>query len=231
VKAAELFALIAQRLGRDRSSVAPPRDEIGVPAFHRTNPLGAEAMDRTALAARFRRELEAVGGVVVPVRSRADVWPALQAELSRIGAARIVSSSRTELAEASVAALWDELGCAAWQGGDASPAAFRALCAEADAGITPVDFAVAASGTLVLTAAPGRPRSVSLLPRVHIALVRTSQLVARLGEAMEALLARPGSPSSSTLFVTGPSRTSDIENDLTIGVHGPAAVIVILCEE
>jgi L-lactate dehydrogenase complex protein LldG len=63
---------------------------------------------------------------------------------------------------------------------------------------------------------------------LHLALVRETQLVDRLAQAFIGY--RRGTPAwaSATHFITGPSRTSDIENDLSIGVHGPAAVSVIL---
>jgi len=127
--------------------------------------------------------------------------------------------------------VWEEAGCEVWSGGGEREAArFRAFAAEADVGVTTVDFAIAETGTLVLLAGPDRPRATSLLPRVHVALVRLDQVRRRMGETMEEILLRPGGPPSATLFVTGPSRTSDIENDLAIGVHGPAAVIVLLLD-
>jgi L-lactate dehydrogenase complex protein LldG len=82
------------------------------------------------------------------------------------------------------------------------------------------------TGSLVLSASTTRPRQVSLLPTVHLALVREDQLVDRMGEALSSYAS--GAMPSAVHFVTGPSRTSDIENDLSIGVHGPAAVSVIL---
>ncbi len=94
--------------------------------------------------------------------------------------------------------------------------------------MTTASAGIAASGTLLLQSAPDRPRCVSLLPRVHIALLREVDICTHLGEAMAGVSA---DPASMTLFVTGPSRTSDIENDLSIGVHGPEAVIVLLLSE
>jgi L-lactate dehydrogenase complex protein LldG len=69
-----------------------------------------------------------------------------------------------------------------------------------------------------------------LLPSVHIAVLFASQIRPDLGAAFEALAARSGLPSAAHV-ITGPSRTSDIENDLTIGVHGPSAVTAIVIEE
>jgi L-lactate dehydrogenase complex protein LldG len=65
---------------------------------------------------------------------------------------------------------------------------------------------------------------------MHVVLLDSSRIVARMGEAFEKL-ARARTLASSLIFVTGPSRTSDIENDLTIGVHGPASVVVLIRDD
>jgi L-lactate dehydrogenase complex protein LldG len=232
MKRADFLERIAARLGRPGVRTQPARAaaSVGVPAVYRADPLAGGPAD---LAERFRRELEAVGGRVVRVGSIAAVAPALRALLGESGARRIVTHARSELAGFAVDALLDELGALAWDGGDAAPdrtayaAAYRAACAAADVGITAAQAAVASSGSLLLCASSARPRSTSLLPALHVALVHEHQLVARLGQAFERALIHPG-PGSATLLVTGPSRTSDIENDLTIGVHGPATVTVVL---
>ena len=121
------------------------------------------------------------------------------------------------------------------QGGSAGPCNtredYRAAALRAEVGITAVDFAVAETGSLVLSSGPGRPRSVSLLPSVHIALVQEAQILASLGEALTQGMQPGQRPPSAFYLVTGPSRTSDIENDHTIGVHGPAAVSVLVLRD
>ncbi|TBL75124.1 LutC/YkgG family protein [Paenibacillus thalictri] len=95
------------------------------------------------------------------------------------------------------------------------------------------DFAVANTGTLVLKAARERGRSVSLLTEILFAVFRADQLVTRMGEAFAEVTGSVAAPldyPSSLNLITGPSRSADIENDLTIGIHGPgkvyAAIIV-----
>ena len=112
---------------------------------------------------------------------------------------------------------------------DGCAAKFRAAAADADIGLTIAELGIAATGTLLFPCAQNRPRSASLLPRSHVAVLDARTLVADLATALQALTLR-GVPPSSALFVTGPSRTSDIENDLTLGVHGPAAVSVFLLD-
>lgn len=112
----------------------------------------------------------------------------------------------------------------------------RALVETAErsvAGITGVDAAIAETGTLVMGSnrlgeadAPGRGRTVSLLPPIHIAVLRKEQIVFSSISVFRRLSA--GSMPSQVIFATGPSRSADIENDLSIGVHGPCQLHIIL---
>lgn len=103
--------------------------------------------------------------------------------------------------------------------------------ATADIGITGVDFAIAETGTLVLLSGPEQPRLTSLLPPVHISILEREKIVAnihvlfeRLGEFYESY----DKLCSCISFITGPSRTADIELNLTLGVHGPGRAILII---
>ena len=96
---------------------------------------------------------------------------------------------------------------------------FRRRAFKAHVGITTVDHAVVNTGTLALSAGPGRPRSVSLLPSVHLALVRESQLVDRIGIASEPMAERahrrrrfissPARAERATSRTTSPSACTD----------------------
>jgi L-lactate dehydrogenase complex protein LldG len=93
-----------------------------------------------------------------------------------------------------------------------------ALC---DLGITEADFLLAETGTLVLRSSAQRPRAVSLLPRVHLAIVRPEMLRADMHQVFAEAKDQP-----YLLFITGPSRTADIELTVTLGVHGPRNLYV-----
>lgn len=99
--------------------------------------------------------------------------------------------------------------------------------AQAEIGVTGCDAAIAETGSLVLVPGPGKPRTASLLPFVHIALVERSRLYGTMGDffAGESAVIHT---TPHVNIVTGPSRTADIELNLTLGVHGPGKVIVIL---
>jgi L-lactate dehydrogenase complex protein LldG len=102
--------------------------------------------------------------------------------------------------------------------------------ADAEVGVTGCDAAIADTGSLVMLSGEGRPRGASLLPPIHVAIVRRPDL--RFGmdeyfrERADAIAA-----ASCCTFVTGPSRTADIELTLTVGVHGPGKVIVVVGPE
>ena len=99
--------------------------------------------------------------------------------------------------------------------------------ARAQVGVTGCHGAIAETGSLALVSLPGCSRAVSLLPPLHVALVRPEDLFYAMGEFFEARADQIAAASNCT-FVTGPSRTADIELSLTFGVHGPARVIVIV---
>ncbi|HEU4796442.1 MAG TPA: lactate utilization protein [Pyrinomonadaceae bacterium] len=98
-----------------------------------------------------------------------------------------------------------------------------------DVGITNAQAGIAETGTLVLDSAVERNRLVSLVPPVHIAIINASRIYATLGEAL-AVLQGGGEVSPAITFITGPSRTGDIEMTLTVGVHGPRELYVIVIE-
>jgi L-lactate dehydrogenase complex protein LldG len=96
-----------------------------------------------------------------------------------------------------------------------------------DVGITTAQTAIAETGTLVLDSVHERHRLVSLVPPVHIAIVSASTICETVGEALT-LLRKENEISSAVTFITGPSRTADIELTLTVGVHGPQELYVII---
>jgi L-lactate utilization protein LutC len=98
---------------------------------------------------------------------------------------------------------------------------------EFDVGITMAQAAIAETGTLVLDSARERNRLVSLVPPVHIAIVDAASIFQTLGEAL-AFIHQKGNISPAVTFITGPSRTADIELTLAIGVHGPQELHVIV---
>ncbi len=108
---------------------------------------------------------------------------------------------------------------------------FSERAQSAGLGLTDADFGLADTGTLVLVSSPRQPRAVSLLPPMHIAVLPVGRLVADLAHLFAVLNLKEASAASSAItFITGPSRTADIEQTLVIGAHGPARVHILLVD-
>jgi len=98
-----------------------------------------------------------------------------------------------------------------------------------DLAISGVDYLIAETGSLVILSSEGAPRSLSLLPPVHIAVAERSQIIPDLFDLFDGRL--PGdarSMASCVSLITGPSKTGDIELRLVTGVHGPGELHVVL---
>jgi L-lactate dehydrogenase complex protein LldG len=99
--------------------------------------------------------------------------------------------------------------------------------AAAKVGISQMDWAIAGTGTLVQDATGVEKRLVSTLPPIHVALIGADRILEDMGGVLERL--RPDQLNYIS-FITGPSRTADIERVLTIGVHGPGRLIIVVVD-
>ncbi len=188
--------------------------------------------DRRQMAERLVSELEAAGGIAHRAGSMAEARERVLEILGRAAAKSAIRGDtpltrRLELDAGLASAGIDvTVGCLST---DTTRQQLRDAAFMAEAGITSVDFGVAETGTLALLAAPGQGRAISLLPPLHVAVLDSRDLVYELAELFEKVTERGGLPSALTL-VTGPSRTGDIEQKLTIGIHGPAELHLVLID-
>lgn len=113
-----------------------------------------------------------------------------------------------------------------------SPEERQSALLACDIGISSVDCAIAETGTLMLCSRPGQERLASLLPPMHVAIVERSQIVPDLLDGFQLLHEQFGTSNlpSNVTFITGPSKTGDIELQLTTGVHGPGKWRVIIIQ-
>jgi L-lactate dehydrogenase complex protein LldG len=95
---------------------------------------------------------------------------------------------------------------------------------QAEIGLTGCEAALAETGTLALISAPGKPRTASLLPYIHVVVIRSADILLGMGQFLEKFK----HPMPYMVFITGPSRTADIELSLTLGVHGPGKVLAVI---
>jgi L-lactate utilization protein LutC len=205
------------RAGHYRPTLAP--DSVWTPA---SRPREPEQVEDPPV--RFLRELEAVGGHGFRA---ADVGEARERVLSIVrerGAKSLVRWDAAELDALGVDGPLREAGIEVTVWRDLPD--FRRATAGADVGLSTADWAIAETGSLVLSSGPGRGRTVTLLPPTYVAVLPESRVLGTVAETIgryagEAL-------PSNVCFHTGPSRSGDIEMSLVTGMHGPGDVSVVL---
>lgn len=212
---AAFLARVADALG-PRGAPAPAR-----PAGDRAPRTTASGDDASPEA--FAAALAAMGGVARTV-DRDALCPAIAEEIRELRTDRrlVIAPDADELYARELRAAVEEtraevLGGPPW----------RDAAVTAAMGVTSAAAAVASTGSLVLVPDASSPRVVSLLPPAHLAIVPAERLVAGLEDAMP-ILAASAERASSALLVTGPSRSSDIEMTMVLGVHGPKVLHVLL---
>ncbi|KWF69653.1 LutC/YkgG family protein [Burkholderia pseudomultivorans] len=156
----------------------------------------------------------------------ADAWPAqLAARLADAGVRRLLLDPARAECAALARALPDSVATVPF---DRPIDAWKTeLFDTIDAGFTVARSGIAATGTVVLAPDPGTPRTVSLVPPLHVALVHARTLHADLHAAVHAERWHAGMPTNLVL-VSGPSKTSDIQQTLAYGAHGPRRLWVVI---
>jgi L-lactate dehydrogenase complex protein LldG len=97
-------------------------------------------------------------------------------------------------------------------------------------GITGCFCAVAETGTLMMCSSPDTPAAVSLLPETHVAIVRAARILPYMEDAWNLARAELGTLPRAVNFISGPSRTGDIEQTIVLGAHGPYRVHLVIVE-
>lgn len=184
-----------------------------IPAWDGVVPPLAYPAAEGDLVARFTRALDAVSGHVRAIAGEADLRSLLEEIRAAHGVRRAVISRDPECE--GVADVLAGLGVAA------AALTSAAQAADADLGITGAECGIALTGSIVVDAARAGGRTASLLPPLHLALLRADRIVADPGVVLRSLPARDGGLASNLVLITGPSRSADIELQLTLGVHGP----------
>lgn len=185
-----------------------------------------------ALLERFKTELTALKGEVYPVRGPAAARKKVLQLLEQHEAKRIIAWDFANIPLDGLETAIHEAGIEIIQPDTRDEMRMETLTISADAqvGLTGADAAAATTGTLVFTTAPGKGRLPTVLAPVHIAVITLDQIVPRLESWVAAQRAKdlPLRDSANFCFVTGPSRTGDIEMQLVLGVHGPGKVQVVV---
>ncbi|MDF2834473.1 MAG: hypothetical protein K0Q63_113 [Paenibacillus sp.] len=213
---------ISERLRHPRMTQAPQHPYRGAPDFWRQLDWSREEKVKA-----FTDNFLSVGGHVARLQGMDEVSTFIAVKAEEMGAKYLIRQDEPALAELGLEKLLPDVRTSVWNS-DAEKQ-WKALAAGADFGVVQADHAVAYTGSVVVLSAKEKGRSVSLLPTVLFIVIPVERLKTRLGEVLVGLdeAGREALPAG-VHFITGPSRSSDIENDLTIGVHGPGIVYALI---
>lgn len=172
----------------------------------------------------IKRELESVGATVYCLSGKTEVQDCMNQVLEKRNPQSVLSWNHPVLEKYEIRRLLHEQHVTLCSPDDQNiDRRFKA-----EMGISSVDWAIAETGSLIVCSKPEQPTDVSLLPPVHLALVEEAQILPDIFDLFT-LLEPQGLPSNLG-FITGPSKTGDIELKLTTGVHGPKELLVFLIE-
>ncbi|MCF8178891.1 MAG: lactate utilization protein C [Sulfuritalea sp.] len=177
-----------------------------------------------ALLDQFRRGIEAFHAEVIDTRQRG--WQVVLADICETKRIRTLMLPPVDLAE-----------LRSWPGGPELSRFDRPIEAlkpelfdSIDAGLTIADGAIADTGTLIHANPQRIPRTLSLVPPIHICLLDVRHLYPNLQAAITTARWAEAMPSN-LIFITGPSKTADIQQTMAYGAHGPRELVVLLAEE
>jgi L-lactate dehydrogenase complex protein LldG len=210
-----ILARIRRQQGR--TGAAPTEDDLAkVRAAIAQRPIGPlpAAAHATDAFAQFRRECDRLATTHTEAPARADV----PREVRRYLEANALEPR---------VLIWHELADLDWAGAGIEVDDRAAQGADRTS-VTGCFCAIAESGTVLLLSSPATPKATALVPETHICLVSRARIVATMEDSFALLRREVGELPRATWFVSGPSRTADIEQTLVIGAHGPYRVHVIV---
>lgn len=217
MKSAFPKVLAAVRAALEREH-APVHHSSASPIFPVT-----PAARRAELVSQFAHELERVNGHFMGIMSPSEVCKKVVALTQEMRPRSVAVGEAVALDLAPIAKALDRPGIELIRCGksdDAERRALRERLARCDLAVVEAHYAIAATGTLVVVATPGQPGSLTLLPPSNVILVDATRVLPDMASAVSAL-GRATVTAHRVAFITGPSRTADIEKMIVLGVHGP----------
>ncbi len=216
----EIFAAIRKHLAAsvrfdEIRQIHHPHEPSGIPVN--------TGMAINLLQQKFQQGLELIGGKYVSVANPREAAAAVQQIITTSKAKKVALSDSPLAQQVSQQVDADVI----WLDNASAEEMF-----DCEIGLSGAQYACAETSTLVLETDTERNRLCSLVPPIHIAIVEAKKILPTLGDALQATGAKsPDQISRAITFITGPSRTSDIELTLAIGVHGPQALHVIMVQD
>ena len=207
-----ILAEIRRRQGR--GGPISPTERERIDTYLRRHPRGPLRESPADRIAAFRERAEASASTTDRVASLAGAPAAV---------ARYLETHRL----ARTGCVWPQFAPLDWHGAGLALEA-RAANGEDAIGVTGVFGAIAETGTLMFCSGRDTPATVSLLPETHVALVPVARIVPFMEDAWDLARAELGQLPRAVNFVSGPSRTADIEQTIVLGAHGPYRVHIVL---
>jgi L-lactate dehydrogenase complex protein LldG len=189
-------------------------ERADIDTYIREHPRGPMPRVQEDVVARFRARAESMQTTTDFVERMAEAPAA---------AARFLRAAELPL----TGCVWPLLAHLDWRGAGLDVAA-REANGEDLVGITGAFAGIAETGTLMVVSGPDTPASTSLLPETHIAVVPVARIVKHMEDAWDLARAELGQLPRVVNFISGPSRTGDIEQVIILGAHGPYRVHLIL---
>jgi len=180
--------------------------------------------ERAAVVARFVDEAKAVAATVTTVAAAAEVPGAVTKYLARHNLPqRVAMAPDPDLARIP----WSNRPTLEIRRGPARP--------DDEVSVTPAFAGIAETGTLMLISGPESPTTLNLLPHDHVVVMRASQIVGAYEDGWDRLRQVRGGSEGMAMprtvnFITGPSRTGDIEQKILMGAHGPRRLHIVLID-
>jgi L-lactate dehydrogenase complex protein LldG len=202
------------RAAQGRAVTVRPDERDAVAQYIAAHPQGPRPRVDADVEARFRDRALNLSTTLDEVKTGADI-PATVARYLR------------DLNLVPTAVCWPEFAALDWAA-QGMKVETRPACGDDLVGITGVFCAIAETGTLMMCSGPDTPPAASLLPETHIAVVSRSRIVTGMEDAWALLRRERGAMPRAVNFISGPSRTADIEQTVTLGAHGPYRVHVLL---
>lgn len=214
---AKILGLIRKAQGRGPGAGSEAQRE-GVRTYLRAHPRGPLPEVGGDLVARFRERAESMQSTTEEVVAEADVPAAV---------ARYLKARKLPVA----GVVWPALAHLDWHGAGLvleARAPRRENGGDDLVGVTGAFAGLAETGTLMLLSGPDTPASTSLLPETHVAVLQAGCIVPRMEEAWDLARSAYGQVPRAINFISGPSRTGDIEQQLVLGAHGPYRVHILI---
>lgn len=211
---AAILARIRAVQGRGASSHLSQAEIEAIETYIARHPVGPLPPIEAELVARFRARAEAMQSTTDLVERLADA----PAAVARYLKANILPTE---------GCVWPQLAALDWTGAGLrlDP---RGAQDRDPVGVTGAFAALAETGTLMTISGPETPATASLLPETHIAIVPVERIVPRMEDAWELARRELGQLPRAVNFISGPSRTGDIDQTIVLGAHGPYRVHMVL---